>query len=145
MATDVRDTYVSDLLRARGQRVTPQRLVIHRVLRERDQHVTADEVLAAVGDVLPGVSLPTIYATLELFEEVGVVRRVASRGSAVVYDTRVEDHHHLVCRRCGGVWDVDAPLGIAQALAGAAAAGFAAEHATLTLSGICAECAAAGA
>jgi Fe2+ or Zn2+ uptake regulation protein len=143
MATDVLDTQLADLLRARGQRVTPQRLVIHRVLRERDQHVTADEVLAAVDDVLPGVSLPTIYATLELFEEVGVVRRVASGGGAAVYDTRVGEHHHLVCRRCGGVWDVDAEVGIAPALAGAAAVGFATTHASLTLSGVCADCAAA--
>src|SRR3954469_4364514 len=118
------DNQLSTLLRARGQRVTPQRLVIHRVLRGRAQHVTADEVLDAVTGLLPGVSLPTIYATLDLFEEVGVVRRVASAGGAGVYDTRVHAHHHLACRRCGAVWDLDAEVDVEPALAGAAEAGF---------------------
>jgi Fe2+ or Zn2+ uptake regulation protein len=144
MANAAVDNQIADLLRARGQRVTPQRLVIHRVLRERAQHVTADEVLEAVDSLLPGVSLPTIYATLELFEEVGVVRRVASAGGAAVYDTRVDAHHHLVCRRCGAVWDLDADVAMAPALEGASAAGFATEHAALTLTGLCAGCARRG-
>jgi Fe2+ or Zn2+ uptake regulation protein len=139
----VADTRLTELLRARGQRVTPQRLIIHRVLRAREQHVTADELLDAVDRQLPGISLPTIYATLELFEELGVVRRVASAGGAAVYDTRIDAHHHLVCRRCGAVWDLDAALDTDRALAGARAAGFATEHASLTLTGLCGDCAAA--
>jgi Fe2+ or Zn2+ uptake regulation protein len=137
------DSQLANLLRARGQRVTPQRLVIHRVVRERAQHVTADEVLEAVGSQLPGVSLPTIYATLELLEQVGVVRRVASAGGAAVYDSRVDEHHHLVCRRCGAVWDLDAEIAVGPALEGAAETGFVTDHASLTLTGLCAACAAA--
>ena len=63
-------------LRERGQRVTPQRLTIARVVRELDTHVTAEQVLTAVSDRLPGVSLPTVYATLELLEELGSVRQI---------------------------------------------------------------------
>src|SRR4051794_36673455 len=118
------DSQLTELLRTRGQRVTPQRLVIHRVVRQRAQHVTADEVLEAVAGQLPGVSLPTIYATLDLFEQVGVVRRVASAGGAAVYDSRVDEHHHLVCRRCAAVWDLDADVSFGPALEAAAAAGF---------------------
>ncbi|MGH2942821.1 MAG: Fur family transcriptional regulator, partial [Solirubrobacteraceae bacterium] len=67
---------LSTALRERGMRVTPQRVVLHRALHELDRHVTADELLDAVADRLPNVSLPTIYATLDLLEELGMVRRV---------------------------------------------------------------------
>ena len=56
---------------------------------------------------MPGVSLPTVYATLELLEELGLVRRLASTTGSAVYDPRTDAHHHLVCRRCGRIADVD--------------------------------------
>jgi Fe2+ or Zn2+ uptake regulation protein len=93
-------------LRARGMRVTPQRMVLHRALRELDRHVTADELLASVVDRLPNVSLPTIYATLELLEELGMVRRV-QRAGTTLFDPRTDSHHHLVCTSCGSVEDTD--------------------------------------
>ena len=65
------DQALSDLLRDRGQRVTSQRLVINRFLDEHEGHLTAEQVLAGVADALPGTALPTVYATLELFEELG--------------------------------------------------------------------------
>jgi len=70
------DAELTALLRARGLRVTSPRLVIHRQLRARGRHVTAEEAHEAVARDLPGISLPTVYATLELFEELGIVRRV---------------------------------------------------------------------
>src|SRR3954469_11218375 len=78
-------------LRARGQRVTSQRLVIGRLLRELDRHVTAEEVLRRASEQLPGVSLPTVYATLDLLAELGVARRV-SVGGPVLYDPRDPAH-----------------------------------------------------
>src|SRR5882757_3565186 len=96
-------------LRARGMRVTPQRVVLHRALLELDRHVTADELLDAVGDRLPNVSLPTIYATLELLEELGMVRRV-QRSGTTLFDPRTEPHHHLVCTSCGSVEDLESDL-----------------------------------
>src|SRR3954452_2740040 len=97
------DEDLGAVLRERGQRVTSQRLVIHRVLHELDAHATADDVLAAVADRLPGVSLPTVYATLELLDELGLARRVAVPGGPALYDPRTAPHHHLVCARCGRV------------------------------------------
>ena len=82
------DHELTELLRRRGQRVTAQRLVLHRVLRRRDAHVTAEEAMRAVGRELPNVSLPTIYATLELFEDLGLVRRVALEGGPTLFDSR---------------------------------------------------------
>jgi Fe2+ or Zn2+ uptake regulation protein len=129
------------LLRERGQRVTSQRIVIERALRRLDRHVTADEVLSAVTEQLPGVSLPTVYATLDLFEQLGIVRRISPGEGPILYDPRGDDHHHLVCDRCGAVEDVDAPVDVAGALAAARRKGFAPQRAAIAISGLCAACA----
>src|ERR687885_1479442 len=123
MTANADDTTLTTALRGRGQRVTPQRLVINRLLRERDRHVSADELLEAVEERLPNVSLPTVYSTLELFEELGLVRRVGSVGGRVVWDSRLDEHHHAACSRCGRVEDIDAPVDAAAALAAADEAG----------------------
>ena len=127
-------------LRERGQRVTPQRLAIARALRELDRHVTADDVFDEVGRRMPGVSLPTVYATLELLEQLGLARRVEARTGAVVYDGRVDDHGHVVCRGCGAIADIDAPVDRDALVATARAAGFAAESADVVVRGLCASC-----
>ncbi len=98
---ETRESALATALRERGQRATPQRLAIARVLTDLDRHVTAEHVHAEVSARMPGVSLPTVYATLDLLEELGLARRVATEGGAVVYDPRTDEHHHLVCRGCG--------------------------------------------
>ena len=128
-------------LRARGQRVTPQRVVIHRALRELNRHVTADEVFALASERLPNVSLPTVYATLGLFEALGIVHRVTAGPGAVLYDPRGDAHHHLVCRRCGAVEDVNAAIDVAGLRRAARRHGFAPDRAEVVLSGLCANCA----
>ena len=136
-----RDEPLAAELRARGQRATTQRLVLHRVLRQLDRHVTAEEVQRAAGERLPALSLPTVYATLELFEELGLVRRVAAPGAITQFDPRTDDHAHLACRRCGRVEDLDVPLDRGRALAAAKRAGFAADRAETTVVGLCKACA----
>jgi Fe2+ or Zn2+ uptake regulation protein len=135
------DAELTAALRARGQRVTSQRLVIHRVVHELDAHVTAEQVLDAVADRLPGVALPTVYATLDLFEALGAVRRVVVAGGPARYDPRTSPHHHLHCRSCGAVEDVDAPVDLGPALAAAGQAGFDARHAEIVVTGRCRACA----
>jgi Fe2+ or Zn2+ uptake regulation protein len=130
-----------ELLHARGQRVTSQRLVILRELRRRRQHATAEEIHRAVQRELPGTSVPTIYATLDLFMELGLARRIAT-GTAALYDARLDPHQHAVCRRCGRVEDVDGRLDADALLGVARAAGFEPQGAELIISGLCAECAA---
>ncbi len=134
---------LADVLRGRGQRVTSQRLVIHRALRELDRHATAEQVLDAVRDRLPGISLPTVYATLELFEELEVVRRVSRSPGPVLYDPRTDPHHHLVCDQCGRVEDLDTSLDLAPATRAARRRGWVAEHTEVVVTGRCAGCAAA--
>jgi Fe2+ or Zn2+ uptake regulation protein len=140
---DMPDTALATALRERGQRVTPQRLAIARVLSDLARHVTAERVHAEVSARMPGVSLPTVYATLDLLEELGLARRVATDGGAVVYDPRTDEHHHLVCRSCGAIMDVDAPVDTAGVKEAARATGFVPDASQVVLRGLCAECAAA--
>ena len=120
-------------------RVTPQRVVLHRALLELDRHVTADELLDAVADRLPNVSLPTIYATLELFEELGMVRRVQRAGTAL-FDPRTDPHHHLVCTVCGSIEDLDSELDTSELERAADRQGFARERIEAFVHGRCAAC-----
>jgi Fe2+ or Zn2+ uptake regulation protein len=133
---------LSTALRERGQRVTPQRLVIARVLEEMRRHATAEVVFSDVAQRMPGVSLPTVYATLELLEELGLIRRVATEGGTVVFDPRTDEHHHLACRRCGSIVDVEADIEADALLAAARDAGFTPDHAQVVVRGLCADCAA---
>jgi len=133
------ETTLAGALRERGQRVTPQRLAIARVVAELDRHVTAEHVFSEVSSRLPGVSLPTVYATLELLEQLGLVRKLSVAGSAV-YDGRIEEHHHLVCRRCGAITDIEAPVDRAGLLATAQANGFAPDYSEVVVRGLCAGC-----
>jgi Fe2+ or Zn2+ uptake regulation protein len=131
-------------LRERGLRVTPQRIVIHRALCSEARHMTAEQVLASVSDVLPGTSLPTVYSTLELLEGLALVRRVGTGNGAVVFDSRVEPHAHTVCRQCGAIADLEGAAAPDDALRKAGASGFVPDHAELVVWGLCRDCAADG-
>ena len=126
-------------LRDRGMRVTPQRVMLHRALGEVDRHVTADELLDAVADRLPNVSLPTIYATLELFEELGMVRRV-QRAGTTLFDPRTDSHHHLICTVCGSIEDLDSELDTAALERAAVRHGFELGRIEAVVHGRCAAC-----
>ena len=135
------DASLPELLRGRGQRVTSQRLVIDAALRGLGRHASAEEVRASVADRLPGVSLPTVYATLELLEQLGRVRRVNVGGGPALWDPRSERHHHLACRVCRKVEDLEAGIDAAPVLEAATVAGFTPEGVELVVSGLCADCA----
>jgi Fe2+ or Zn2+ uptake regulation protein len=133
-----------ELLHSRGQRVTPQRLVILRELRRLGRHASAEEIQRAIHDDLPGVAMPTIYATLDLFVELGIARRIAT-GAAALYDARLDPHQHAICRRCGRVQDIDGRLKADAFLGDARGSGFQPEAVELVILGLCEECAASGA
>ena len=132
-------TELKTALRDRGMRVTSQRVIVHRALQELDRHVTADELLDAVGDRLPNVSLPTIYATLDLLEELGMVRRV-QRAGTTLFDPRTDSHHHLVCTVCGSIEDLDSDLDTGTLERAAAGHGFEPERIEAVVHGRCAAC-----
>jgi Fe2+ or Zn2+ uptake regulation protein len=134
------DAELAELLRERGLRATSQRVVMHRLLRDRNRHLSAEELLSEASERLPGVSLPTVYATLELFEQLGIVRRVNGGGGILLWDTRADAHHHMICRRCGRIEDLEAPLDLGRARHSAARAGFQPDRAEVVVSGLCANC-----
>src|SRR3954466_9286615 len=99
------DDKLATAMRAGGHRVTSQRLVLYRVLGELGRHANAEEIARVSSERLPGLSLPTVYATLELFEGLGLVRRVDAGGPAALFDPRIDPHAHFACRRGGAVRD----------------------------------------
>jgi len=129
------------LLRARGQRVTSQRLLILRELRRRGRHATAEQIHGAVRAELPGISVPTVYAVCDLLVELGLVRKLDVGLGYCLYDARPEPHQHMVCRRCGAVEDLVGELGTDRLLGAARKQGFQPERADAVVHGLCVRCA----
>jgi Fe2+ or Zn2+ uptake regulation protein len=127
-------------LREHGYRVTPQRLAVHATLVDLGRHVTAERLLGSVSDRVPGVSLPTVYSALEALEDSGLVRRVAAGRGPALYDAGAPDHHHLVCRRCGAVEDLEVDAELTGLLAAAGEHGFSPDRAEVVVHGLCASC-----
>ena len=127
-------------LRATGRRVTMPRLLVHRHLRAANRHVTAEQVYAELAEQIPSLSAATVYDTLDLLDELGLIRRVSTPRGATTYDSRTAEHHHVICRTCGRMEDLDAEVDTTAAENAAGAAGFAPAFAQLTISGICSAC-----
>ena len=134
------DAELVEALRKHGHRVTMPRLLVHRLVRTSDRHLTPEQVHAELAPQHPGLSPATIYGTLELLDQLGFLRRVSTPRGSTLYDSRVDDHHHVICRSCGRVQDIDASVDSREAEAAARAAGFQTGHGQLTLSGLCPDC-----
>ncbi len=134
------DHRLEGLLRAGGYRVTSQRLLVHRAVCAQERHLTAEQVLDSVSGALPSISLPTIYATLELLEDLGLVRRFSTGTGAVIFEARTTPHAHAVCRRCGQIADLEGAELEAHARRSAEEAGFEADEAQLVVRGLCPAC-----
>lgn len=131
------------LLRRHGLQVTAQRLAVLRAVADQP-HGTADDVVRAVRAELGTVSRQAVYDALTVFAEAGLVRRIQPAGSAARYENRVADnHHHLVCRVCNRMVDVDCSIGDAPCLSAPIGSGFEIDEAEVTYWGRCPECAAA--
>lgn len=127
-------------LRGVGLRVTAPRVAALEVL-ERHPHSTADFVAAEVRGAIGGVSTQTVYDVLRVCTERGLLRRIEPAGSPVRYENRIGDnHHHVVCRVCGDIRDVDCVVGQAPCLDPSADHGFAIDEAEVTFWGVCADC-----
>jgi Fe2+ or Zn2+ uptake regulation protein len=133
---------LTQLLRERGLRVTSQRLLIERALRDHGGHLTAEQVHELVEAVLPGVTQQTVYSTLALLSDLGVARRVAAPGPSTRFEARTDDHHHSVCERCGAVEDLHVGIPVVRALGASRGSGFAPASASVTVLGLCGACAA---
>jgi Fur family peroxide stress response transcriptional regulator len=94
-----------------GQRYSRQREAVLHVVRNTDKHPTADWVYEQVRQVLPNVSLGTVYRNLNLLADEGLVQRVILDDGAVRFDGKTNQHHHFVCTKTGNIFDVDLALG----------------------------------
>ena len=129
-------------LRARGRRLTPQRRLIWETLAATpDEHLSADDVVARVREHLPRVNPSTVYRTLDLLVEEGLLLRTDLGGERAYYEpAREHPHHHLVCERCGAVAHVHNEVigDLRHRLE--AASGYVVGDAEITFFGLCARC-----
>jgi Fur family ferric uptake transcriptional regulator len=133
------------LLRERNLQVTPQRLAVLGELAA-SPHSTADELHRLVRARLGSVSRQAVYDALAALTNRGLLRRIEPAGSPARYEDRVGDnHHHLVCRACGRMVDVDCAVGEAPCLAPDDGAGYEIDEAEVIYWGRCRECVAAAA
>lgn len=131
-------------LRSIGQRATPQRLLILGAFADPCEHLTAEEVYDRVGPLAPAVNRSTVYRTLELFRDLGIISETDLGGGVRQYEL-VDDHrhHHLVCRNCGIMLEIDDELVAPLRAAAKERFGFEVTIDHLALFGWCAHCAAA--
>ena len=133
------DDELAARLRARGLRITEQRVRVLDTVR-RLQHATPEQI----GDTLPGVDLATVYRTLDVLEEIGMVRHTHLGHGPASYRPAEDEHVHVICHSCGNV--LDAPADLVDALAGRLRReqGFTLDRSHFTVFGRCHDCAAAG-
>ena len=130
------------LLRQRGIQVTAQRLAVLRAVAS-EPHITADAVAEAVRAEIGSISLQSVYDALGLLVAEGLLRRIQPSGSPARFENRVGDnHHHLVCRICNRMVDVDCAVGSAPCLTAADGMGYEIDTAEVTYWGLCPSCSA---
>lgn len=128
-------------LREQGLQVTSQRLAVLAAVA-RAPHSTADEIHGEVCASLGTVSRQAVYDSLATLTERGLFRRIQPAGSAARYETRVDDnHHHLICRDCGRMVDVDCAVGETPCLTAADDLGYQIDEAEVVYWGLCPRCA----
>ena len=131
-------------LRRHGLHVTAQRLAVLRAVTDRP-HGTADDVYTAVRAEIGAISRQAVYDALGVLTDKGLLRRIQPAGSSARYENRVGDnHHHLICRTCGRMVDVDCAVGDTPCLTAADDSGYEIDEAEVTYWGRCPGCVAAG-
>lgn len=130
---------VSEALRAAGLQITAQRLAVYRAIETRP-HAIADDIWQAVKQELGVISRQAVYDALNAMSEHGIIRRIQPAGSAARYEHRVDNHHHLACRQCANVIDIDCAVGKAPCLIAEHDHGYVIDEAEVTYWGICPDC-----
>ncbi|MEU5861991.1 MULTISPECIES: Fur family transcriptional regulator [unclassified Nonomuraea] len=127
-------------LRGAGLRVTAARVALLETVRDGD-HLGVEAIASGVRERVGHISLQAVYDALHALAAAGLVRRIDPPGSSALYEGRVGDnHHHLVCRSCGAVADVDCAVGHAPCLTASDDRGFAIDEAEVIYWGLCPAC-----
>jgi Fur family ferric uptake transcriptional regulator len=128
------------LLRRHGLHVTAQRLAVLRAVSERS-HTTADDIYTVVRAQIGAISRQAVYDVLGALTDKGLLRRIQPAGSPARYENRVGDnHHHLICRACNRMVDVDCAVGDTPCLTAADDSGYEIDEAEVIYWGRCPEC-----
>lgn len=128
------------MLRGAILRVTRPRLAVLQSV-ELHAHADTETILGAVHQDFPEVSRQAVYDSLHTLADAGLIRRIQPAGSVARYESRTGDnHHHMVCRSCGTIVDVDCAVGRAPCLAPSEGNGFSVDEAEVTYWGLCADC-----
>lgn len=128
------------LLREHGVQVTAQRLAVLTAVAARS-HVTADDIATVVRDEIGFISRQAVYDALGVLVDKGLIRRIQPAGSPARYEGRVGDnHHHLICRACGRMVDIDCAVGFAPCLTPEDDAGYEIDEAEVIYWGRCPDC-----
>ena len=139
------DQRLREALEANGQRFTEQRAAVYRYLAHTDVHPTADEVFLAVRRDVTGISLATVYKSLETLVGCGLAVKLTYADGSARYDGRTDPHHHARCLACGRVTDISGDVDPAQIEhLKQHADGFSVTGYRLELSGYCSACLPAG-
>ena len=130
----------TDVLRQRGIHVTAQRLAVLRAV-SRQPHITAEAVAQMVRSQIGTISLQSVYDALAVLVAEGLIRRIQPAGSPARFEDRVGDnHHHLICRICGRVVDIDCAIGSAPCLEALDDKGYEIDEAEVAYWGRCPDC-----
>jgi Fe2+ or Zn2+ uptake regulation protein len=133
-------TDYEDMVRGASLRVTRPRLAVLAAVHDHP-HAETDSIIRAVRAELGGVSTQAVYDVLRALTEAGLVRRIEPAGSVARYESRVADnHHHVVCRSCGAVADVDCAVGHTPCLTASDDRGYEIDEAEVTYWGLCPTC-----
>lgn len=127
-------------LRARGYRMTSQRLAILHVLHHTGGHLSPVEVYEEARATLPSLTETTVYRTLEFLAENGLVRPGLTSSGHLVYEIARHEHHHLICRNCGGEMEVDHELIKSMYQTLETKSGYKLTDSHLTFFGLCPSC-----
>ena len=131
---------MEQLLRQHGLQVTAQRLAVMSAVSSHP-HATADELADDVRAVIGSISRQAVYDTLGILVDKNLLRRIQPAGSAARYEDRVDDnHHHLICRGCGRMVDIDCAVGERPCLTAADDHGFEIDEAEVIYWGRCPDC-----
>jgi Fur family transcriptional regulator, stress-responsive regulator len=130
----------ADELRGAGLRVTAARVALLEIVRAGD-HLGVDAIASGVRDRIGHISLQAVYDALHALTAAGLLRRIEPAGGQPRFERRVGDnHHHIVCRSCGAVADVDCAVGEAPCLTASDDHGFLIDEAEVIYWGLCPDC-----
>lgn len=132
------DAELNRKLAQSGFRFTPQREHVYRVLVEKRDHPTAEEVFIRAKAGKPEISMATVYNCLDALVKCGVVKQVAVQRGAARFCPNMKRHGHFYCETCHGVFDVDVPEGRPEGIH--MPRGFKVDHYEIAIHGVCADC-----